>query len=668
MKKILMPAKIIIKKEVRDAIVAQAIEEIQHARLHKQGKISNWQKNEAMYYGKKLSAVESRANIELGRMPEFVHGILAKIDTPMRIRYGKTKEAQIKRVAALNALVERDRKEDSWDIKDLVGKKQAIIYGRAVYSYYATSEKGYYCPNHQNVEVYNFLIDPAAGGLFIDQADYLGDYGVRLNRTDLEKGMKTGTYLRDETARLLAGNGTAADATVENTNSESRTRSTGLINSKRFFDGKDRFTFWRWYTTYKGKRYYLLLSEKDKTAIRVERLKEMYSVDKKLGDAPWPYWSWAAFADMTEFWTPSFCDYVREVFMAQSVSVNQGFDNTEEINKPTRAVVMAAIANLNSLKYRRGGAGVVEIKPGYNVNQVVQKLDVPSIDTPIKMYQLLETIQEKASGLTAGAKGVSDEDKVGIYEGNQANAADRFGLLNKTYAFGYERFGKLHELGVKDHLNRKVALDILGPDGYEAVTYSKRDIYTSRNEYYLIIVESSDAESASSMADKRARLSFLSANAMNPVQNPKKAYEMAGRTVGFSDEELRQLMDTSEFGNADLMSEAERDIERILDGERIQPNRAATTAYKQRFVDYMANNEENLDAEQFKALADYVLLLDPVIMENMRRKLVDEQLKMAAGAPVGALGAPQGGGAAQMPSAMPDVAPGATQGAEGLLP
>ena len=69
----------------------------------------------------------------------------------------------------------------------------------------------------------------------------------------------------------------------------------------------------------------------------------------------WPFWTYAPYPDLTEFWTPSPADYVRELIMAQAVSINQMLDNAERVNKPQRIVDVGAIQNLAELKYRRDG-------------------------------------------------------------------------------------------------------------------------------------------------------------------------------------------------------------------------------------------------------------------------------------------------------------------------
>jgi hypothetical protein len=606
-----------INFETRQRIIAQALQELDFARTYKQGKTKNWRTNEDLYYSRKLNTETARANVDLGQMSSFVHTLLSKIDNPLVFKFVKRKEAQLKRVKLLNALRTIDQDKDDWDIKDITGKKQALIYGRAIYSYTADSINGYKA-NLENVDVYDYLIDPSAGGIDIEKAFYMGRYGVVKTKTDLKKGVKDGIYLRTETTRLIEGSGNITEMNQEDVNKQNRTWDTNVWTQQKEIANPDKYKFWEWYTTFEGTRYYLLMTESGGTAIRVEPLKELFESNM------FPFWTWAAFPDLTEFWTPSYCDYVREIFMAQAISINQMLDNAEQVNKPQKLVNVMAVPNLAELKYRRDG--YIKVNKDIDLNRAVQQLTVPSINTPIEVYNILDGIQEKTSGVTAGAKGVSDEDKVGIYEGNQANAADRFGFLNKSYSFGYKRFAKLYEHGVREHLIKKVAVDILGPDGVEIVEVSRRDIFRKDDEFGTM-VESSNAETALSETEKRTKIAFLNSQAANPIQNPQKAYELQASIAGFEEDTIKQLLDTSDYGSAELMSEAERDIEALLDGEKIAPNQAANTAYKQRFVDYMQDNMEDITEDQFLSLSNYVLALDEIITRNMVKQANDQLFK-----------------------------------------
>jgi hypothetical protein len=615
----------VIKKELRDKIVAQGLNELSFARRYKQGKVANWKLNEDLYYGNKRKTDEARANVDLGQMQEFVHTLLSKIDNPLTFKFEKRKESQVKRVARLNALKDYDSERDNWDIKDIAGKKQMAIYGRAVYSYAAQSYD-MYKPQLENVDVYDFLIDPSTGGIDIDRGRFMGRYGVVKDRYDL-KG--NSNYIQTEVKELLMGKGNNLERPQEELNKQNRVYANKHDAPQKETDSDDKFVFWEWYTTYEGKRYYMLLSETGARAIKVCPLTELFASDM------WPFWTYAAYPDLTEFWTPSPCDYVRELVMAQNVSINQMLDNAERVNKPQRIVDVSAIKNLAELKYKRDG--YIKVTPG-TAGTAVKIVETPSIETPLKVFEQLEGIKRAATGITEGALGVADTDgRATIYEGNQASVADRFGLFNKSYSFGYKRFGVLYMHGVDENLTKKVAVDIIGPEGIEQEKIGRTDIFRKGDDFG-VMVEASNAELALSDQKKRTLSAFYaSLLGRADMANQKVVIEQLARVAGAEPELIRQLLDIDLYGNAEIMSEAERDIEDLLDGKVVKPNRKANAAYKQRFVDYMQDHEDDMDEEAFSRMVSYVMSLDEIIMANTIRA-AQEQAQREMTAQMGATG------------------------------
>lgn len=623
-----------IRKELRDKIVNQALKEIDFARSYKQGIITRWNKNEDLYYGKKAGIKaenqdigsqanqESRANVELGKMQSHIHTILSKIDSPLTFKYKRGTIADLKKANLLNALKEKDANLGDWNWKDLLGKQQAVLYGRAIYTYHAESDKGYKSCL-ELVDVYDFLIDPAGGGEDLDNANYLGRYGIRKTKQQLKEGVKNGDYIRDEANRLITGAGNVASVAQEDINKENRFAYIGS-QSNRTLEDTNIFKFWEWYTTYEGVRYYLLLSEDGKVAVRVEELSKIFKKDQVLGDALYPFWSWSCFPNATEFWTPSYADSVREVFMAQAVSINQMLDNAERINKPQRKVDVSSVESLADLVYRRNG--IIRFKPGTNINNAFQVVETPSIDTPLKVYDKLDTIQQMESGVTAATKGVAEEDKVGIYEGNIQQVADRFGLLNKSYAQGYKRFAKLYWYGIEDHLTKKVAVKILGPKGMEKTVFVGRNDIKPSSEYEIMI-ESSNAEAQTDFIDKRNKVNFLNSYAGNPMVNQKVLFEKQADLIGLSNDEIRSLLDVEDTGYAEIISEAERDIESLLDKKIIEPNMNANVAYANYILDYMKDHQEDMDEDTFTLFQDYLNRVENTVIRNMGTQLTNELAK-----------------------------------------
>lgn len=621
-----------ISKQKRDKISTQALLEIQFARTYKQSRIGWWQKNEDMYYGRKRflnsdntqsvnpqsTQPTSSANVELGKMQSYVNTILSKIDSPLTFKYVKGTLADLKRAKYLNALKEKDANTGDWNFKDLLGKKQVVIYGRSIYCYYAESVTGY--RSHlRNIDVYDFLIDPDGGGYDLDDALYLGAYGVTKNKQQLRDGKKAGIYIGTEVDNLLEMQGNNTEITQETINQQNRYANLGTQGTRVLYN-PNIYKFWEWFTTYEGERYYLLMTDGG-IAIRVEKLKDLFKSDM------WPFWTYAAFPDLTEFWTPSYCDYTREIFQAQSITINQMLDNADRINKPQRAIDVNAIESLADLAYRRNG--IIRMKNGADINKAFKIVETPALTSPMSVYQALEGIANTNSGVTSGDKGVAEEDKVGIYEGNQANSADKFGLLNKSYTQGYKRFARLYKEGVDEHLTKKVSIKILGPDGIDKTIYiNRRDVKPSVD--YDVLIESSNAEAQADAIDKKNKLTFMSSYKGDQNVNQKTLFEMQANIAGLSADEIRMLLDQSDYGEAELLSECDRDIEDLLAGKVIEPNRRANTAYAQRFLDYMNDHAEDMTADEFMLFEDYFNRLKEVVIKNMVSTLQQQLAKEAA--------------------------------------
>lgn len=624
-----------ITKEKRDKIVAQALTEIQFARTYKQGIIWRWHKNEDLYYSKRYNQyngtpangqyetqvpldAESRSNVDIAstKMFAFVETYLSKIDSPLTFKFVKSSMADYKRAKLLNALKEQDANDNDWNYKDLLGKVNAIIYGRAIFSYHSDSENGY-CSYLDCIDPYDFLIDPSGGGYDLDKAMYMGKYNVRLTKSQLKRG----DYIKSEVKQLLEGTGNDANETSqEDVNKQNKYAYIGSP-ANRTIQNPDVYKFWEWYTTYNGERYYLLMQETSGIAIRCEKLTDLYKEDEKLYDSMWPFWSYSFIPNLTEFWVPAKTDYVRAIFLAQSVSINQMLDNSERINKPQRAVDVSAIENIADLVYRRNG--VIRTKPGVDVNRAFRIVETPSITTPINVYNTLENIQQIESGVTAASKGEAEEDKVGIYEGNQANTADRYGVANKSYSQGYKRFAVLWYNGVEDNLRMKTAVKILGPQGLEKTVFiTKKDIKPQAK--YGIMIESSNAELQADAVDKRNKLTFLSGYKGDPTINQKQIFETSAEIVGFSNDSIRQFLDTSDFGGADVISEAERDIEDLLNKKIINPNENADTSYISHILSYMKDHKEDMDDDVFALFLDYIQRTESIATKNMATKMMNQ--------------------------------------------
>lgn len=625
------------KKTISDAdikkLVDKSLQEIQVARLHKQKRVKYWQKNEDMYYGKKTITDDSRAHVDIGKMQGYVHTFMSKIDNPLTFKFKKRKEADLKAVKRVNALKDQDANDNDWNIKDIMGKKQMALYGRAVFFYYASSIDGYK-PNLDATDVYDFLIDPKAGGLDVENARYLGRFNITLDRYDIEEGVAAGYYLKTPTNRLLkqGGNTTSSLGQQETTNKQNReTIDGGISKESQTTNDDDEFVFWEWFTTYKGERYYLLMTDSGE-CIRAEKIETMFPKTKRFPKGPWPVWTYAAFPDLTEFWTPGPCDVVRDIFMAQGLSINQMIDLAELIIDPMKIINTSKMINKAQAKTKPGGT--IEVRDTDDLNKIIQFVKFADIQTPKVIYDTLDAIGQSESGVTGGMRGLSEEDKVTIYEGNQANAADRFGFVNKSYANGYKRHAYLWLYGAQMNLKEPMAIDMLGADGVEIEEITNKDLRGFSE--FVPVVESSDAESSSDAKDRKQKFEFLQELKGDPAYNQKKITEKQAILVGFTADDIREILDPEQYGTEDLMSEAARDIEYILEGKDVQPNLDANMAYMKKVIDWTKDHYEQMTPELTSRFDAYIQALDGIVTYNATRsmlnKISDEQLAGKGGA------------------------------------
>jgi hypothetical protein len=621
----------------RDELAKQALSEIDYSYRYKKARMASWNKNEDMMNPDRTSpavispyggntfqqAGDTRAQVPLYKMHGFVHTILSKIDSPLTFKYVKGESADLKKSKLMNAIKDKDSKIGRWNFKDLMGKRDAAIYGRAVYLYLTRNDKGQYKSLLNLIDPKDFLIDPDVGGLCTEEEDgsgvekaaYLGWWNTKLTRAQLTKGIKDGIYYKKVVEDLLDGGTNTKVKTPQDTDKDNR-KASGMPRER--FKNENQFIFYTWITTDENdERYYLVLTPSG-DCIRCEKWVDIRKSGK------YPIWTWAAFPDPREFWTPSYCDFARGIFMAQEKSINQSLDNSEQINRPQTAVNVDYVRNLAQVRYRKDG--YIEIEGNVDVNRVLQTRQTPPIEGPFKVYDKLEQIAEAESGVTSDVKGTSDEDTLGIYEGNLMQAGDRFGLLNKSYAEGYYRFAVLHKEGVMQDLKKKTAVQILGPMGLEIEMVSSRDLKPFQNDYD-ILVESSLAEAQSNLADSKNKLTFLGGYKGDQTINQKVLFETQAAIAGVDDDTVKRLLDTNDYDAIEVVAQADEAFQLIIGGHKAPLYKDANTAFLQRLHDLSDKYDHELTSEQHNAVFAYIDEITPIVEKNAARSVVAQSAK-----------------------------------------
>ena len=83
--------------------------------------------------------------------------------------------------------------------------------------------------------------------------------------------------------------------------------------------------------------------------------------------------------------------------------------------------------------------------------------------------------------------------------------------------------------------------------------------------------------------------------------------------------------------------------EDLIDGQTVQPNRMANTAYKQYMVDYMLDHQDDMSIEQAERVLRYIRSLDEVVTRNSQREAREQaQKELSEQATAGGPGATRG--------------------------
>jgi hypothetical protein len=97
--------------------------------------------------------------------------------------------------------------------------------------------------------------------------------------------------------------------------------------------------------------------------------------------------------------------------------------------------------------------------------------------------------------------------------------------------------------------------------------------------------------------------------------------EIDAETSGLENEQIKKLF-TKDTEDDEMAGIASEDIQKILLGKDIKPNRKANVAYAQKFIDFYYDNE--LTPEQDQRFRIYMESIQEVVLQNTVRKAQTE--------------------------------------------
>lgn len=578
-----------LKKSDYESLITQCMEEYDHAIEYRQKREAEWRLIDELYYGKKKKSLVSRANVHIPIMQGTIDTFLSKIDDEPYLIYNPIEEGDQQAAEFLKALVRRQMIKDDWGLVELLGKKEAALYGRATFKKFSERKNKKFVDHFDYVDTLDFYIDPMAGGLDpMRKALYMGHDNLIKTIHDLESNP---SYDQAAVKRLKASmKRMDADTEADDKYGSKQARRQSLNLSQAVLFSQDSLKFTEHYTTFRGERYYVLFSYEHKEAVVAVPLTSRFKSDE------FPFLSWAVFPRANEFYTPGVGELVKEYNMVKNIITSQVLDNTAYRNYGMKAYDSTKITNANFLKPKPGGTIPVQGDP----SSAIKELTFPDVTPALQVLTSLGNDFAQETGVTQQAKGMPHTKRMSATEfaGLIEEVADRFFTSNRTYRHALKRLGYLFLLGVQENMTSNERVRILGATGVEDITMSAADI---TGEFDIEISTGATEENASQI-DRDRFMTFAKDNRENPNINQRFVDEKQARMLGLKDYEVERLLNPQGDGDWKTLAEAAHENELMLKKE-IPLNRSATMAHVQKHLDYVRTTEELTDAQRARILS-----------------------------------------------------------------
>lgn len=623
-----------LSDEKLTAFTLQATEEYKHALDYRARRHEKWTKTNELYYGKKRKSLVTRANIHFPVLHGAVETLLSKIDGAIIPNVIPQTTSDAQRANYINKSWESDADLGDWESVDLYTKKEMLLYGRGVEMNYSTSKSGY-TDVRESVQCIDFLIDPLAGGLKpFEYARFCGRDNIIKTKYDLEDK----DFYDQEAVKKAVGQLSSDRRADDRYNSHSdKKMMQGLVDFAHVSGDAANLT--AWFTTFEGVRWYALIEMRRGVVIKAQPLKEMVENDE------FPFSSYAAFADASEFWSPAPAELFHDINYTQNVLVSQLVDNSAQRNYGMKAFDQNMIPDPKFLDPRPSGRIPVNGKP----QDAIMDISFPSIGENISLLNFLRLNYSTDTGVTDQVKGTPTSKRMSAteFEGLIEQVADRVYTMNRLYFSHYRRLVRLYASGLKENLTTARKIEIMGAGGVRELAFKGSDLAFERD--FRVEVSLEDAQKRAK--EREEQLAYIVKSRENPRINQQFLDEKEAELLGFSEDEIQRLTTKLPDGTWRSVSEAAEEEEMLLK-KTVEPNKAATTAHVQHHLDF-ARNTKDLTASQRSRIIEHAQAELQIASENMALS-VSKALGAAVAQQVENAGQPQ------MPPGAPQGAPQGT--------
>lgn len=593
-----------------------ALLQLDTSRRYKAPRMAKIKEYEDMYFGIVPKQLRNPFNDDYGFLGGFVDFLVSEVDDPPILKFGHQELADAQAAMRVSAAFDTESRSPmpnaQWPLKDRWAKRLATFSGRGIYCFYAEANPKYKS-NLEVIDHYDFHCEPSGGGL-LENHLFCGNEGVFKTKEELVDGAKDGYYDTVQVDDIVNNTGANDYKEVQDQLGQrnNRHQGLGLDPQTNNYTGQAVFKLIRWFMTYNGKRYYLLIDEHSKKWIRVKELKDVFKTGL------YPYSSFATHEDPAVFWSKSPCDTAFPIGKNINRFLNQEMYNREKINLGREFYDPTMITDLESLINPGPDRKIpVDTKNGQRpLNSATYRSQDGELTGTIDLVNFLDAFGGRKSGSTPGSQGGAERDKkVGIFFGEIQQVKNRLGTLNKSYREAWQELGIRYMDGLDTHLKGEMPIKLMGSKGVEWSKLTRADL--KRNRPFDIIITGGSEEDQLNEINNQKKLQAL--GTVTTV-NPRWKDRQALKSAGWSDDEIKDAFSPDDGASLELISEAAQAVQDIVKNKEVELNQGANAAFMQKLIDQAQELGSDIPLDVFNKIIDFAIAHTEIAARNESQK------------------------------------------------
>lgn len=632
-------------KDWRDTVTQIAFDALCSSQEYKQPRMDQIAWYERLYNNDVPRRFRQLSNVVVPIFSGLVDTLLADFNDEVQLKFsGKISDYLV--IPKIQKLFEKERdslkSHARWNQKARWDRFNAVISGRGIFQNFSESD-----PEYRNVlEVINYsdFHCQSLGGGNIDNHLFKGREGIY--RTYNEIINNDGFPLEQRNKIKDTAWSSEFMQQIEDTYGTKLQSfySLGLNPDTNSYTGEKTFNLCRFQVTFEGAQYAVLFEPLSKTWLDVQ---------------PWDrelFASWATHENHKNFWNKSYADDFAKIAETVNILFNQEITNREKRNNSARAFdpeVFTDPEKLDEAQYIPDRLVPFDSKGGtVKGSDGIYTFETAELQGTLDLSQTLMQILGNYTGaneLSLGGGG-SPAKKPTIVIAQQQQLSKRIGLRTDPMKECYAQLGRMWFEGVKRDMPTKIAIELLGEDGYVEDKELSREEVGQVGDLSITCVSNSEQENLDVIRrDSKAKAIDMVSNGQNLNKFEK---EVIYREVGqFDENQIAFLVDDLPYSARKQIAHASKAIQALLLKKKPSIYYNADSAYLQYIQDWMLDQQDKLKKDgKYKGFVGFIKAMGDVVNQNMARKAKNDVRAQKRAA---MLQAPGPGGA---PAADPNAA------------